>query len=294
LLLGIGTIISFAAVQGIIDQIIWGYPFAEFREYIHYNIVNAYNYVTNPWYTYMLLMLGILIPPLSFMLFFGFFKGYRLQLALFAGTLLFIVFHSYFPNKQERFILPIVPMFITLGISGWNRYREASQWWKRHSRTLTVCLAIFWSINLLVLPFITTMYSKKARVESMLYLSKYPNIRILLLEDIHHGTPKMPPEFYLGQWITEYDLAQDYPFDSLKLLLDHNQKSEFPRFVLFFENRDMAQRVAKVKQLLPNIEYETTIEPGFIDKLLYKMNPKNANETIIIYRNKDFFVNKIE
>jgi hypothetical protein len=293
-LLGIGTILSFVAVQGIIDQCIWGYPFAEFAEYIRYNIDNAYNYIVNPWYSYILLMLGILIPPLSFFLFFGFFKGYKLQLALFTGALLFIVFHSYFPNKQERFILPVVPMFITLGICGWSGFVNNSSFWNKHKKLLTSCFIFFWAINLAVLPFVSTMYSKKARVESMTYLSKYPDIKILLMEDIYHGTPKMPPEFYLGQWITEYDVAQDYPFDTLKNRLDHSNKSIYPRFVLFFEDRDIEQRVKKIKEITPNIEYETTIKPGFIDDLMYRLNPKNANQTIVIYRNKDFFPNKID
>ena len=336
LLLALGTVISFVAVQGIIDQAIWSYPFAEFREYIQYNIDNAYHYITGPWYSYILLMLGILIPPLSLFLFFGFFRGnwfllamlliispplfiilyfyfskiqkrsilpmflkfinrdYRPQFALFAGTLLFIIFHSYFPNKQERFILPIVPMFVTLGISGWIRFTDVSQFWKKHRKLLTACFVFFWTLNIILLPFITTMYSKKARVESMVYLSKYPNIKIELLEDIYHGTPKLSPQFYLGQWMHEDYLGQEFPFDTLKKQLKNRIDENYPRFVLFFENRDIPTRVKKVKELLPNIVYETTIEPGFIDKLLYWLNPKNANETIVIYRNKDFFPEKIE
>jgi hypothetical protein len=45
--------------------------------------------------------------------------------------------------------------------------------------------------------------------------------------------------------------------------------------------------VDSMRTILPNLEYETTIQPGFIDKVVYWMNPINANEVIFIYRNTD-------
>lgn len=67
-----------------------------------------------------------------------------------------------------------------------------------------------------------------------------------------------------------------------------------PRFILFEENKNLDARIANMKKYFPNIEYETTIEPGFIDNLLYKLNPINANQTITIYRNRDFYPQKIK
>jgi hypothetical protein len=62
-----------------------------------------------------------------------------------------------------------------------------------------------------------------------------------------------------------------------------------PRFFLFYEADNLESRVENVKAIFPNIEYETTIYPGMIDKLLHWMNPYNANQTIYIYKNMDFF-----
>ncbi|MEI6124072.1 MAG: glycosyltransferase family 39 protein [Bacteroidota bacterium] len=287
-----GVVVSFCVIQVFVDLGIWGYAFAQFIEYIKYNLNNAYHYIQNAWYSYLLLVLGILLPPMCFFWFFGFLRSYKLQLAMFAGTLLFFVFHSYFPNKQERFILPIVPMLITLGVVGWLQFYDKSKFWERHRKLMRLCLIIFWTLNLLLLPVISTMYSKRARVESMYYLERYPNLKCLCLEDVYKYEPDMPPLFYLGQWVVVLNVCERYPIDSLNTKLKRWGKEWNPRFVLFFDDQDLPRRVAAMQSVLPQIEYETTIEPSFIDEVLHKMNPANTNQTVVIYRNKEFFENK--
>jgi hypothetical protein len=285
-----GVIISFAILQSYIDYFFWGYPFAEFKEYVIYNLNNAYNYITGPWYNYILLILGILFPPVSLMLFFGFFRCWRRQLLLFLPAFIFLLFHSYFPNKQERFILPIVPFIIITGMIGWNDFIASSKFWTRHTKLLRNFWIFFWTLNLILLPIVSTTYSKKARVESMCYLSKYPHIRCLLAEDTNDGKTILFPRFYLKQWnISEYELIPGKPVKPFMESMKKSNPGNEPRFVIFFGFKNLDNRIDSVKMFLPNIEYETTIEPGLIDKILYRLNPHNSNETLVIYRNKDFF-----
>lgn len=282
---GAAALVPFGLIQGIVDGVIWGRPFAEFAAYIQYNIDNAYNYIRNPWYSYLLLILGILVPPLSLLLFWGFLKSWKKQLIVFIPVMFFLAFHSYFPNKQERFILPIVPFIVMMGISGLHAILERHPDPSGFRKFVRGSWIFFWILNFILLPFITTMYSKKARVESMRYLSAdKANIDYLLLEDTNHGTPKMPPEFYLGKWVSCYELSQEHPLDSLKAKFARYGPRYYPDYVLFFEDKNLDQRVATVKTLLPGMRYETTIQPGFIDKVLYMLNPKNANQVIYIYK----------
>jgi uncharacterized membrane protein YqaE (UPF0057 family) len=290
--MGGGTIIGISMTQGLIDLLIWGYPFAELTEYINYNIQASHDYFIGPWYNYLLIILALLIPPVSFFFFFGFFRRIKQHLTLFLPAALFILFHCYFPNKQERFILPVIPYILILGAIGWKEFIIKSRFRLSNRKLLKTCWIFFWTINLILLPIISTMYSKKARIESMSYLRKYKHIEYVLFDDTFHPDVKMAPDFYYGARLNVFTLCETHPYDSLKAQLKVFGEAKYPRFVLFFDDRDLEKRVDKVKILLPNITYETTIKPGFADWVLFKMNPYNANQTIFIYRNRDFFAEK--
>ncbi len=304
LIMALGFIVTVFAIEGIVDWILWGRPFAEMLVYIQYNIDHSNDYIISSWYTYLLLIGGILIPPVSLFLFTGFVRIWKKYLILFLPTFVFLLFHSSFPNKQERFILTIVPFFIIGGILGWELLIRDSEFWKKRKKFIKVSWLIFWILNFILMPFISTHYSKKSRVESMVYLSKYmkddadklkySQSYYLMVENINASSTKLPAEFYLGHWILAYDVNASCSVDSVYNFYVKKNPDWIPRFILFEEEKNLPQRVADMKKYFPNIEYETTIQPGFIDKLLYKLNPINANQVINIYRNKDFYPNKIK
>lgn len=288
----LGLILSIALTQGVIDFLIWKIPFAELKQYILYNIHHRYDYITGPWYNYLVFLLVFLIPPVSVFIFAGFFRNWKKQMILFIPVLLFLIFHSVFPNKQERFIIPVVPFLLISGVTGWQELTARSRFWQNHRRLLSGCWIFFWIINLALLPVVTTMYSKKARVESMTYLSRYPGIDFVLFDDTFRHEVLIPPSYYYGDKLNVYSISGTHPYDSLKTQLQIYGKAKYPRFVLLFQDKETDQRVDKIRALLPNIEYETRIGPGLVDRILYWLNPVNANQTIIIYRNKDFFPEK--
>jgi len=222
-------------------------------------------------------------------LFFGFFRSWKKHLIIFLPTLIFIAFHSYFPNKQERFIFPVIPFIIILGMIGWNEFYEKSRFWQNRRNLYKSFWVFFWVINLILLPIISTMYSKKARVESMTYLSKYENIPSLLMEATNDGNDKIPPQFYLNQWIELYYLPEKEKLESLNLKLQLVNTNEWPAFIIFYNDKNLNQRLELINTIIPNLKYETTIEPGFVDKVLHWLNPINANQKIVIYRNTDIF-----
>lgn len=58
-----------------------------------------------------------------------------------------------------------------------------------------------------------------------------------------------------------------------------------PDFVLFYQPDQLESRIKTMKTLFPDLVYETTIEPGFMDEVLFWLNPINDNQIITIYRN---------
>ena len=279
-----GGIVSFVLLQAPFDYMIWKKPFAEFGEYVRYNMENSESYGSNTWYSYLIVILGMLIPPLSIFLFLGYLSTWKKYILIFLPSFIFLVFHSSFPNKQERFILTIVPFIIIGGVIGIMTLWEKYTWFTSHRQLLKGFAWFAIVINIILLPFISTMYSKKARVESMVYLSKYKNINIIVEDDCNRDNIKIPPEFYARQWMHVAEVHGQMPIDSLTLLVNSWADKDKPKFVLFFQSDNLPKRLKDMKAVFKDLTYETTIKPGFIDWLLTKMNPRNANEEIFIYK----------
>lgn len=289
LIFGGGYLVSIVLVQGSIDLFVWGRPFAELEEYVTYNLDNAYTYLTGKWYKYMGLFAGIFIPPLSLLLLAGFFVHWRKNLIVFLPTFLFLAFHSAFPNKQERFVLTVIPFLIILGISGMYIIAEKWNWLRQHRVIITGTWILFWVINVILLVPVSVMYSKKARVEAMTYLYKSPAVETIIIENTNSSQVDIVPKFYAGKWLNVLEVTKVKTVDSLPEF-DKNNIPE-PGYVLFFRDENLEKRVAHMKQLLPRLEFEKAIEPGFVDKVIHMLNPHNKNEVILIYRNAAYFEN---
>ena len=285
-IVGLLFIVVAAGVQGITDFYIWGKPFVEFKEYVRYNIENANSYSTQPWYLYMIFLSGILIPPISLFLLFGYFKNWKKQLLLFLPSFVFLVFHSYFPNKQERFIFPIIPFVITLGYIGWYEFVNSSNFWANHKTALKRCWIFFWTLNIIALLVVSFAYSKRNRVESMVYVAKKGDLTRVVIEDSNRDDILMPPLFYLQKWGVVYGVTKQKSaaqfYEEYKLLPEKDK----PNYVVFMQEDNIEQRVADFKKCFPTLTYEATIEPSFIDKLVHWLNPVNKNQTTYIYKIK--------
>ena len=127
----------------------------------------------------------------------------------------------------------------------------------------------------------------------MTYLSRYKDIHVILLEDSNHSSAKMMPQFYLGQWVEVISKTdKGFSWYSPLPVIDSSNMIQ-SRFVLFFEDTNLENRVKDIKKELPSLEYETTVKPGFIDDVMYRLNPVNLNQTIFVYRNKALVPDKI-
>ncbi len=283
-LYGIGVIISVSLLQGGVDFIIWKKPFAEFLEYSNYNLQHSYDYWTGPWYNYILLIAGLLIPPISLFLVFGIFRNWKKHIIILLPILAFFIFHSAFPNKQERFIFPILPFIIMLGSAGWMQFHNISDFWKKNAKLYKAFWVFFFVLNTVLLFALSLSSSKKNRVDAMRFLAHKEHISCIVIEDSNHGESVSMPKFYLGkQWPEMYEVTSSLSAKDFaeKLKTDSLCK---PQFVLFMEETKMDERIKLFKQSFPDISYETTIEPSFLDKVMHWLNPVNVNQTTVIYK----------
>ncbi|MBK6408906.1 MAG: glycosyltransferase family 39 protein [Flavobacteriales bacterium] len=277
-LFGVGMLIPVVLVQAGIDMFIWGRPFAEMTEYVRYNLANSTTYFDQPWYNYLLVLAGIFIPPFSLAVLFGFFKRPK-PLLIWLPVFSFLFFHSLFPNKQERFILTIVPMVLVLGYTVWETFREKSSWWQRHRGLWRGVLAWTWALNIVLLVPLCFSYSKRERVEAMLMLRDRP-VHGVIIEDTAEQDPPMLPLFYLGQWHVTQKVLTDPDADVKAIAAQLGAGTDM---VLFIGKEQLGSRVKHVEDALGPMRLIGRAEPGLLDRVMHWLNPVNRNVVITIY-----------
>jgi 4-amino-4-deoxy-L-arabinose transferase-like glycosyltransferase len=284
LLYSAGVLTGMFMLQGLVDWIAWGFPFAAFLQYAGYNIDYRYEYITGPWYRYLLTILGVLIPPVSIYLFFGFLKSWKKYALLFWPVLVFLVFHSYFPNKQERFILPVLPFLVILGFAGWQIFLEKSDFLKRHPKILKGSWIWYWIINTILLLVLTFTYSKRSMVEPLTYLSAKPDLKALIIE---YPADNMPwfPRFYLEPKVPVYRFSKDITVETFRTKV-REAAGDFPNYIYFYGIEQLKDRVRQMEMIFGiNLIFEKEISPSNIDWILHVLNPRhNKNHSGFIYR----------
>ena len=283
---GVTALGTFSLMQAP-DLYVWGEPFVQLRGYIGYNSTHAGNYPKGPWYQYLLTLLGILLPPASLMLLWGaFHRGrsapgnwWRVVVPI-AG---FLIFHSAYINKQERFILPVVPALITVGLIGWHNWRERSQWWARHRKLEGGLWATFWIISTAVVAASIPYSGKHSRVKAMefLYGQKVETFAVVQVD-----SGSMPPQFYSGTWKSYHiDNRRDQQRPPLQVAASWCASP--PQFILFQGDRHLGEAVGQYKAAMPGLRYVTNIAPSRTDRWIHALNPINSVERIMIYATED-------
>jgi Alg9-like mannosyltransferase family len=284
---GIAFGIAYMLTQGLFDLIYYGDPVANIKEYVRFNSnpVNIGIQPQGPWYQYIGTVAGVVWAFPFFLLAWGYIYSFRIsfQAKMFVvASLLFFAFHSYYSNKQERFILPFIPYFIILGTIGFREYwatHSIKPWLKKTTVIILAWLLLFNTIGLIVLTF---TYSKRSRVEGMIYLRKKGDVTNIIMEgDV---SLQRPPLFYLGKHLDNYVLSADGNIEELRTAIQTSGKPA-PNYVIMAGNENFEQRLARLKTLFPNLKQETVVTTSFVDNLAHWLNPRNnQNEDWYIYR----------
>lgn len=286
LLFGFGTLAPIIILQGGIDLMIWGKPFVEMTEYVRYNLANPDNTgIVSPWYNYLILLAGVIIPPLSLAVLFGFARKPQ-PLVLWLPVVVFVVFHSIFPNKQERFMLPIIPLFFVLGYVAWELWRTESGWWQRHTGLWCRAMVWTWTLNTALLLPLTISSSKLERVRAMRIVRGTAGVTGLLIEDtVEHDAP-MAPLYYWDVWDLPKDPYTDPTVDLKTYFLD-SATSVGANTVLFIGDERLRERLERAMGAMGGLEYVGCAMPGLLDRTLHWLNPVNRNAVILVFKRED-------
>jgi len=273
----LGGLALVVVLQGYSNALInhqWGYSFAErLGAMLHPQrlAVESGGYPSNPPWHYLLTLLAALIPPASILLLAAAVQGGRQIPLLGIATLAFFVSHSLLANKQERFLLPILPALFILIVAGlpWLAARIGppayrGMWW------------YFWIVNTALLVIVTFSFSKKDRVEPLLYVYRRHDATGVLVAQ--YNQTFSVPEYYLGR-----------PRPAL-VAVERGQNVEdatrgLPvNYVIVYSDTPEDDRVFLAGALHRHLTLLTVIQPSLTDRLAHAINPRhNRAHTALVY-----------
>lgn len=278
-----GMMLAIILFVGASDLLVWGKPFASIIEYVSYNAAHGDEYTSGPWYNYILLFIGILIPPMSLLLLWGFISTWRKYSYLFIPVLFFLAFHSYYPNKQERFILTMLPHLIILCVVGFQELSGKIKLLQKRTGLIKALWIWFWLVNTVLLILFTFTYSKKSRIEPLYYLSKVEKVELVIVETGGMGIV-FQPTFYLNKNIPVHLAMIDDEISKTKSEIDSIGKK--PDYIILYGDTNLEERVSKFESVTSKqLSKVFTSYPSLIDDLLYRLNPgNNKNQISFVYR----------
>ena len=147
----IGYIVAVGITQTIVDLVIYHRPFVAMTRFFG-DFGSYFNYIFGLEYNIKvvgLFLLLALVPPMSVMLIFGFFRVFRKYLLLVLPTLLTLLYSIFvfIFFDVDRYLLT-VPTYVIAGYVGWKEFYKNSAFWTKNKWLLWTCYAIFAMLNI--------------------------------------------------------------------------------------------------------------------------------------------------
>ena len=232
-------------------------------------------YPTAPVWKYVVTLVGIFLPPFSLLFLTAAVRGARRLPLLGIPALAFLVGTSLVPNKQERFLLPVLPVLLILGTLGLPAVREwfAGREWMRAYRWSWGYFAV---VNAALLGVGVFSYGKKDRVEPLVYLERRGDATGIIEAQFTYGFPV--PDFYLGR-----PRPRVFVFEDRGRLADDVAAAHLAgqpvNYVVLYSDSLEADTALLERTLGCALVLRTTISPSLGDKLAHLVNPYRNHAT---------------
>jgi hypothetical protein len=232
---------------------------------------------------YVALLLLLLVPPISVVLpFFAFRPGFvKTNAILFWTSISFVVFHSVHSNQQERFIFPIIPAFVVMGVLAVRYYTELrtpAQFppWLR--RTLWTSAGV----NLVLLGFFTFAYGHRGMIEPLKWLESHaPSSKVVFIQpEVKRWVPiEYTGEGVRHEYVRSWSDLKHWPADSAN-------PRDIDYFVIYPKATErLPEYIDSLSVRFGPLEPVLTIAPSYYDQVLYLLNRShNDNYAAFIFQ----------
>lgn len=257
-------------LEGLWDWQAHGVFLGSLWRYIEHNALHAYDYVVGPWYRYLLLILGIFIPPIS--LFCVYASGkYIKRLGILAWAVLpFVIVHSLVPGKQERFLLPIFPLLaIMFVVALWYWRQECSE---RIRRLIGHSWTWFWVVNAVLLIGALTHYGQRGKIEPLIGLYEQESVTGVIVDVSERGRRTDLPMFYLdGGGVRAMPIVEQAT--SMAQIDSLLRDSESWSHIVYFGSPESGSGMLR-DRYGRKVEIVRHTGPTIVERALLKLNPK--------------------
>jgi len=230
---------------------------------------DAGGYPSGPPWQYLLTLLWMFIPPFSLVALAAIARGGR-RLPLFGlPALAFLVAHSLIANKQERFLLPILPVLAMLAGAG---FAGVESWFDRRGWTRAYRGLWAWAVavNALLLMVSVFTYGKKDRVAPLVAIERRHDASGVIVAQYSYAFKV--PAYYLGRPrppVTVFSRRDSLTADAARL----RAGAVLPNYLVLYSNDVPADSAALAAALALPLVRVATIAPSLGDWLAHQANP---------------------
>jgi hypothetical protein len=263
--LGAAAAAAFVAT-GLVDAALVGGFHRSLRSYARFNLENSSSFGIEPWYMYALLLLGLSLPPVFLARYTGLdWRGrYRPLLPAVLMLAVFLVAHSVVPHKEERFILPVLPIFLVLLTPLAVHLLDRGQRWR---------VVLFAAVNGVVLVLLVSSPIQRTVLGVAEWLDHHTGIETVVLAQNEVLMPwafiAHPVARRVG--LTESDLGP--------------RATDCSMVVVSLAESDAANRVAATGRYRPVARFS----PGPLEAAVVWLNPRHNGRRgpIVVFAPKD-------
>ena len=250
---------SLFVLTGLFDWVFFGRLHDSLLQYIEYNLHHSSEFGVSHPFVYVGTFLILSFPPTFFYKWSQetWSKLSKMRLIFGMGAL-FILAHSLVPHKEERFIIPLLPLFyltITAFLSDlWNSKR-----WVR--------LGYFLSLNFIFLFLSGFQETQKAVLDLAHYLD---HSKILHIKDFERGTVLFPQAY----------MKREVSYEKYTLPFSMLSYDSMDCRNAFLMNEEVYQSLGKRMSDLGVVAF---FEPSLGDRLLIRLNPRQNRRKDKLY-----------
>lgn len=281
------SLIGMLILAGLIDWISMGTFMGTTINYVVQNVsVGAY-YSSSP-LLYTGVLLGFFIPPLSLILFYlaARKRFWQDHLLLAASTLSFFLVHTILANRQERFMIPIIPALVIILVLALRQHSQQNGFFFRWKTTRKGLIAFTIGLNCILLAPFTINYGQRELVEPLVRIEKMSDRQPLILFftpdksrifPLNYSGWEMADRCYCFNWT---DFQQQFAYDCTPPIIDY--------YLLYPMKSDRLQMyVDSLESRVGPLEQAFHIGPSVVDVILQAVNPGHRRaQQVWVYRNR--------